>query len=208
LLQIKSKANNVVEAPSVAVWRRARRFGLAGVLFVAAAWLLDATVGADPLTVPADAVQAGRIERIVDGDTLRLVQADGSVLTLRLLGVDAPESGQEGGSEAREFVAALVCGAEVKWRSHGEDRYRRTVASVEVDGGDLGVLLVRNGLAWRVKRYLEPAPAELREAYEVAWREARGGRVGMWAGDPQPPWEWRRTNRPAKGQGIECADRR
>lgn len=145
---------------------------------------------------------------MVDGDTLRFVQADGSLVTLRLLGVDAPESGQEGGTEAREFVAQRVCGVEVTWRSHGEDRYGRTVASVEVGGDDLGVLLVRNGLAWRVKRYLEAAPDELREAYERAWREARMARIGLWAGDPQPPWEWRRTNRPAKGQGIDCADRR
>ncbi len=175
---------------------------------MALAWWLDATVGADPLGEPGERLQTGRIERVVDGDTLRFVQPDGSSLSLRLLGVDAPESGQDGGAEAREFVADRVCGVEVGLRTHGEDRYRRTVASVEVAGEDLGVLLVRNGLAWRVKRYLEAAPADLRAAYEAAWREARTGRVGMWAGDPQPPWEWRRTNRPLKGQGIDCADRR
>ena len=177
-------------------------------LFVAAAWWLDATVGADPLPGAATPPRAGRVERVVDGDTLRFVQADGSLVTLRLLGVDAPESGQAGGTEAREFVAQRVCGVEVAWHSHGEDRYGRTVASVAVGSDDLGVLLVRNGLAWRVKRYLEAAPAELRDAYEAAWREARSGHIGIWAGDPQPPWEWRRTNRPAQGQGIDCAGRR
>jgi len=177
------------------------------VLFVALAWWLDATVGADPLADSDAGVRTGRIERVVDGDTLRFVQPDGDLLTLRLLGVDAPESGQDGGAEAREFVAERVCGVEVALRSHGEDRYGRTVASIQVAGEDLGVMLVRSGLAWRVKRYLEAAPAELREAYEVAWRDARSGRVGLWAGDPQPPWEWRRTNRPVKGQGIDCAGR-
>jgi len=207
LLQIKSKANKDVEAPSRAVWRRAQRFGLSGLLFFAAAWWLNATVGADPLAESVKRSQPGRVERVVDGDTLRFVQPDGSRSTLRLLGVDAPESGQAGGAEAREFVAGRVCGVEVTVRRHGEDRYGRTVASVEVAGADLSVSLVRNGLAWRVKRYLETAPADLRDAYEAAWREARDGQVGMWAGDPQPPWEWRRTNQPAKGQGIDCADR-
>jgi endonuclease YncB( thermonuclease family) len=188
--------------------RRARRFGWAGLLFVAAAWWLDATVGADLPAESAAALPPGAVERVIDGDTLRVVQADGSALTLRLLGVDAPESGQAGGAEAREFVATRVCAGEVTWRSHGSDRYGRTVASVEVAGEDLGVLLVRNGLAWRVKRYLEAAPADLREAHEAAWQAARAERIGLWAGDPQPPWEWRRTNQPAKGQSIPCADRR
>ena len=188
-----------------ATFRRARRFGVAGLLFVAAAWWLNST--GQPLP-PPESLAPGQVERVVDGDTLRVVEAAGSVRTLRLLAVDAPESGQEGGAEAREFVAARVCNAEVIWRSHGTDRYGRTVASVEVAGEDLGVLLVRNGLAWRVRRYLEGQPALLRDAYESAWREARAARVGMWAGEPQPPWEWRRTNRPSSGHSVLCTDRR
>lgn len=150
----------------------------------------------------------GRVERVVDGDTLRVVLDSGDSLTLRLLAIDAPESGQTGGAEAREFVAERVCATPVVWRSHGQDRYGRTVASVEAAGADIGVALVRAGLAWRVRRYLEGQPEDLRSAFEQAWREARDARVGLWAGDPQPPWEWRRTNRPAKGQSILCADRR
>lgn len=174
---------------------------------MAAAWLLNAPRGADPQAQAAVGPQPGTVERVVDGDTLRVVLDDGGLATLRLLAIDAPESGQEGGAEAREFVAARVCSGKVSWRSHGQDRYGRTVASVEVGGEDLGVLLVREGLAWRVKRYLEGAPAELREAYEIAWREARAARRGLWAGDPQPPWEWRRTNRPAPGHSILCSGR-
>lgn len=188
--------------------RRLQRVVGSGVALLALAWWLNATGGSDP--EPAATLRSGAVERVVDGDTLRVVLDNGDRITLRLLGIDAPESGQDGGAEAREFVVARVCGAQaqISWRVHGEDRYGRTVASVEVSGKDLGVLLVHNGLAWRIKRYLEAAPAELRDAYEEAWRTARANRVGMWVGDPQPPWEWRRTNRPAKGQGIDCADHR
>lgn len=174
---------------------------------MAAAWWLSASGGADPRAQVAAVPQPGTVERVVDGDTLRVVLDSGGLATLRLLAIDAPESGQEGGAEARDFVAARVCGAAVSWRSHGQDRYGRTVASVEVGGEDLGVLLVREGLAWRVKRYLEGAPADLRAAYEAAWNEARAARRGLWAGDPQPPWEWRRTNRPASGHSILCSGR-
>lgn len=181
---------------------RARRLGAAAVLFVLAAWWLGSAAQPQSVAVPV----AGQVERVIDGDTLKVVEPDGRLRTLRLLGVDAPESGQAGGDAAREFVAARVCHRKVVWHDHGEDRYRRTVASVEVDGEDIGVRLVEAGLAWRVKRYLEPAPAAVREAYEDAWRAARAARIGLWAGDPQPPWEWRRTHRPTPGLSIACGD--
>lgn len=208
MFQIKLKSNSPVEADFAGFARWPGRLSRWSLLLLAGLWWLEATSGTETHAGPSAAGTAGRVERVVDGDTLRFVHEDGGPLTLRLLGVDTPESGQDGGAEAREFVAAQVCGVEVIMRTHGEDRYGRTVASIEVAGQDLGVLLVRHGLGWRLKRYLESAPADLREAYEVAWREARDGRVGIWAGEPQPPWEWRRTHRPAKGQAIDCADRR
>jgi endonuclease YncB( thermonuclease family) len=164
-----------------------------------AAWWLDAA-GVSPAP--------GQVERVIDGDTLQVVEAGGERVTLRLLAIDTPESGQEGGDRARDFVVERVCGSAVSWRSHGPDRYGRTVGSVEVGGEDLAVLLLREGLAWRLRRYLEGQPDAVREAYEAAWSEARAARRGLWAGDPQPPWEWRKLNRPAPGHAVRCADRR
>jgi len=180
-------------------WRRVWRSSPLLLLFLLAVWWLGPAGGS-----PAP----GQVERVIDGDTVRLVAADGEVLTVRLLAVDTPESGQEGGDAARDFVVARVCGHAVSWRSHGLDRYGRTVGSIEVGGEDLAVLLLRKGLAWRLQRYLEGQPAELRTAYEAAWLEAREARRGLWAGEPQPPWEWRKLNRPAPGHAVDCADRR
>lgn len=154
------------------------------------------------------ATRSGLVERVVDGDTLRVLDADGQRHTLRLLGIDAPESGQDGGAEARSFVADRVCDGRVTWREHGSDRYGRSVASVEIEGEDLGLLLVRHGMAWRVRRYLEGQPAETLAAYDAAWQEARSARSGIWAGEPEPPWAWRRTHRPSSGQSILCDQRR
>jgi endonuclease YncB( thermonuclease family) len=171
-----------------------------------AAWLSEA-LQPSPV-VAASTAATGTVERVVDGDTLRVSAEDGGSRTLRLLGVDAPESGQDGGAEARDFVAARVCGIRVRWQEHGTDRYGRSVASVEVEGQDLGLLLVRHGMAWRVRRYLEGQPADVVSAYDEAWREARGAGAGIWAGDPEPPWVWRRSHRPASGHSILCADHR
>lgn len=202
----KPQQNKVAAIPSARLWLSARRFGAAGLVFVAAAWWLDSHGGSPPSQPEMQGPAA--VERVVDGDTLRLVLDNGDRRTLRLQGVDAPESGQGGGVEAREFLAGRVCGREVSWYDRGQDRFGRTVARVEVAGEDLGVLLLRNGMAWRVRRYLEHEPTDVRDAYEKAWREARAAGVGLWAGEPQPPWEWRRTNRPASGHSISCAGRR
>ena len=178
-------------------WRRRRRVGLATLLFAAAmVWL---TSHGEPL-------QPGQVERVVDGDTLRVIDGEGQPRTLRLLAIDAPESGQAGGEVARDFVAARVCGSSaVEWQSHGQDRYGRTVASVSIDGEDLAVALLRAGLVWRVRKYLDGQPAELQSAYENAWRQARESRIGLWAGDPEPPWAWRQHSRPERGHGIDCS---
>jgi len=187
--------------------RRVRRVvGLVALGLAVTTWLggeLRASFGE---VLPA--ARSGSVERVVDGDTLRVVDGDGQRHTLRLLGVDAPESGQDGGAEARSFVADRVCGGRVTWREHGADRYGRSVASVEVDGEDLGLLLVRHGMAWRVRRYLEGQPAATVAAFDAAWQEARSARSGIWAGEPEPPWAWRRTHRPSSGQSILCEERR
>lgn len=206
-MRIKSPSDLSGASRGGRLLRRVRRFGLLAVLCVAVAvWLGDELQASLGGSVPAGL--AGTVERVVDGDTLRVLGDDGARHTLRLLGVDAPESGQDGGAEAREFVAARVCSGRVVWRDHGADRYGRSVASVEVDGQDLGLLLVRHGMAWRVRRYLEGQPADTVSAYDAAWQEARSARAGIWAGDPEPPWAWRRTHRPSSGQSIVCADRR
>ncbi|MBU3693457.1 MAG: thermonuclease [Rhodocyclaceae bacterium] len=185
------------------------RSGFPGLLvLVALVWLgFGGDLPANPSSSPTVAAP-GAVERVVDGDTLRVVLDNGDMRTLRLKGVDAPESGQQGGPEAGEFVAARVCAGRVAWLLHGEDRYGRSVASVEVDGEDLGLLLVRAGMAWPIRRYLEGLPADVVAAYDAAWRQARATRVGIWAGDPEPPWQWRRTHRPSSGHAIRCADRR
>jgi endonuclease YncB( thermonuclease family) len=56
-----------------------------------------------------------------------------------------------------------------------------------------------------VRKYLDGQPAELQSAYENAWRQARESRIGLWAGDPEPPWAWRQHSRPERGHGIDCS---
>ncbi len=90
-----------------------------------------------------------------DGDSGRL--SDGT--KFRLHGIDSPETGsmkQRGGAkceseralgfEAKEAALELTRGKQVVVSEmRGEDRYDRTVVSLEIDGKDVAALLVAGG---------------------------------------------------------------
>lgn len=103
----------------------------------------DATLGAD--------VQGGRVERVVDGDTVDVA----GVGRIRLIGIDAPERTECGFVEAADHVSRLTLGQQVLLRrSEGQpdaDRYGRALRYVLVDGVDVGLSMIERGLA--VARY-------------------------------------------------------
>jgi len=128
--------------------------------------------------------------RVIDGDTLDLQGT-----RIRLLGIDAPESGQacrdaQGapypcGERARAALAEMIAGRPVSCTIEREDRYRRGLAVCTAAGIDLNAEMVRRGaaVAYIDRRYL---------AYE---QEARAARRGIWAGAFERPEDWRRANR-------------
>ena len=134
---------------------------------------------------------AGRAS-VIDGDTLE-VQGR----RIRLWGVDAPEGRQTctraGASYRCGQVAANqldrhIAGRPVVCVQVGVNRYRRVVARCAVAGEDLGGWLVREGYAVRYPEYAGTA-------YLVEEAAARRARRGVWAGQFDLPWEWRRSQR-------------
>lgn len=57
------------------------------------------------------------VTRVIDGDTLELETGE----RIRLIGVDAPESNEEGGAEATAFVTQLVLDRTVWLEADGND---------------------------------------------------------------------------------------
>jgi endonuclease YncB( thermonuclease family) len=129
----------------------------------------------------------GCVVTVTDGDTLDIRGGD-VIVTVRLHGIDAPESSQAFGVEATAALRGNADGKRVSVRVTDVDRYGRAVGRVILPGGqELNRLLVAQGLAWWYRSYA-PDNRDLQRLEQTA-REA--GR-GLWSQeDPTPPWEWR-----------------
>jgi micrococcal nuclease len=129
---------------------------------------------------------------VFDGDTIEVRRNDETV-RIRLHGIDTPERTQPFSSVARRRTGELVKDKIVRVEIKDRDRYDRIVARVFVDGDDLSIRLVREGLAWHYTYY----SSDLRLAYFEF--QARRKRLGLWQDrDPEPPWDFRRRQRAEK----------
>ncbi len=130
---------------------------------------------------------------IVDGDTIDVLA--GRVKTrIRIEGIDCPELAQPFGRVAKLFTSERVFGKRVEVLPQSADRYGRLVARVQVGGEDLGLALLKAGLAWQYTTYSHDP------VYGSAERAARTARQGLWADkDPVPPWVERRHAAAPKG---------
>jgi micrococcal nuclease len=141
------------------------------------------------------------VTRVTDGDTVKVTGNDVK-MTVRLVGIDAPETskkknqpGQPFSQKSTKYLASLVLNKSVEVKSYGTDRYGRTLGVVFVYGKDMNLEMVKTGLAevYRGK----PADGLDLEPYWNAEAEAKKTGIGMWSlGDKYiSPKEWRRMHR-------------
>ncbi len=147
----------------------------------------------------------GRVVEVTDGDTFGLRRSIGGTVTIRLHGVDAPESAQSYGTAATRAARQYVGGKSVRVSVEEIGRYGRAVARVEVQGADLGAMLIRRGLAWHYRQYAPNATE-----YARLERQARNSGRGLWSqANPTAPWTWRdRTSGPGETstRDRDCSD--
>ena len=122
-------------------------------------------------TLAVLAEEAAIVASVTDGDTIRVVLADGSNEPVRLIGIDAPEPNDPLGPEARALLHSLVSGQSVRLVPDVSDRdgFDRLLRYVYV--GDLFVneAMVGSGLA-EARRY-EP-DTHMADVLEEAERRA------------------------------------
>lgn len=127
-----------------------------------------------------------KVERVVDGDTFRIVEGRERV---RMIGIDAPESVKPGeepepyGKEAAEFTRKVLSGQKVKlvFDVQERDKYGRLLAYVYLkDGTFVNALLVKEGYA---RVLTVPPNVAHAEKFVRLEREARLHKKGLWGID-------------------------
>lgn len=160
-------------------------------------------------TLPATAkgpirVVEGKVIKVTDGDTVQVMTGEGTKLTVRLYGIDAPEmpkvnhrtgkvhkSGQPYGEEAERALVQKITGKTVRSEIMDIDQYKRMVGRIVLNGQDINREMVKEGWAWAYKQYLQSPYAS---EYIGTEKQARAARLGLWQqGNPQPPWEFRKA---------------
>ncbi|WP_232458745.1 thermonuclease family protein [Pseudomonas fluorescens] len=147
-----------------------------------------ATAQANPFCPAPAAIVRVEVQRVVDGDTVRL--KDGR--SVRMIGLNAPETGKKGRPDepfavaARQRLQALVKASDgrvglVPGREP-KDHYGRTLAHLYgANGENLEAQLLAEGLGYQVG----VAPnVDLVACQQAAENSARQARLGLWRQSP------------------------
>ncbi len=164
--------------------RLMKKASLAGAFFVSAIWLS----GAQAFCPAPAGLTSVAVQRVVDGDTLRL--SDGR--SVRMIGLNTPELGKQGRSDepfalaARKRLQALIdaSGGRVGLLpgKQAKDHYGRTLAHIYSAGGaNLEAQMLADGLGFQVA----VAPnVDLVACQQAAERSARKAGRGLWRQSP------------------------
>ena len=136
-------------------------------------------------SVPAHS-ESAVVVRVIDGDTIT-VQIAGAIRTIRLIGVDTPETVhptkkvQPGGPEASAFTQAALDRQTVRLEADpaGDqvDRYDRLLRYVYLDGKNFNARLIREGYATAIRAF----PYSRKREFLRLEAQARQERRGIWA---------------------------
>ncbi len=151
------------------------------------------------------ATLTGRVVRILDGDTVEVLNAAQDPERVRLGGIDAPEKAQPFGTQSKQHLADLAGGQAVivEWKKR--DRHGRVVGTLLRDGRDLGLQMVREGYAWWYRAFAEEQSPVDRVLYAAAEQSARTARRGLWAdAHPMAPWDYRHQPAPTAHDLGQC----
>jgi micrococcal nuclease len=136
-------------------------------------------LGAVPISSQAaevNVVWTGWVSGVIDGDTVVLVRPGQSApIKLRIEGIDAPETCQAGGSEARAAMVHLALKKAVQVQDLGQDVYGRHIGRLTLEGQDLGAEMVRTGQAWAYRFRTGSGP------YARLQRQAQSQKAGLFA---------------------------
>ena len=128
---------------------------------------------------------------VIDGDTIRHGET-----VIRFWGIDAPEINQrclneagieyKCGQDSKTALEVLIQDKPLVCEYIHKDRYDRNIARCEVEGLDIGGLMVSLGWAVDYERYSKGR-------YKIEQYQAQKQSLGMWKGKFETPSTYRRN---------------
>jgi micrococcal nuclease len=143
---------------------------------LAVRWTLALATCLGSCAIQASETWTGWVSWVMDGDTVLLVrEGQHEPVKLRIDGIDAPETCQPGGVEARDAMIRLALRKSVQVLDHGRDSYGRQIGRLSMDNVDLGAEMVRSGMAWAYRFRTGKGP------YAGLQRQAQKQKIGLFA---------------------------
>lgn len=140
-----------------------------------------------------------KVVKVIDGDTIDVLDENNKTHRIRLYGIDAPEKKQSFGNKARGFLAGLISGKEVQVLVMGKDRYQRSLGLIKYEGKDINKEMVKNGFAWAYTKYSKD--------YILDQADAHAFKLGLWSEDnPKSPVEFRKEMKALKNKDVNQSE--
>ena len=129
--------------------------------------------------------------KVIDGDTINIGKTK-----IRLHGIDAPETKQtcsksvkkwNCGLESKKFLKNLIGNDQIQCDTNGLDRYKRYIGVCYKNNIDLNSEMVINGWAIAYRYYSLD--------YVKEEKIAKSNKVGIWIGEFEEPYLFRKNNK-------------
>jgi len=130
-------------------------------------------------------IMVGKVREVIDGDTLvvHMNEPDIATFEVRVVGTNTPEIGEPFKKESMDMMFDKVYGRDVTLKTDESnliDQYGRVLATVNLDGRDIGLEMIKEGMAffypYRPHKYVD----EL--VYKQAEEDAKFAKLGIWQG--------------------------
>ena len=169
------------------------------IIFFANVFIIFFTLGFKSVNADITA----KVQRVVDGDTIHVIDTSGQKFKVRLIGIDAPEKNQLFGLASTYHLSEILLNKWVllesktkKGKPYSVDRYNRVLAKIMLHDKDINLLQVSSGYAWHFKRYQKQQSPSDRESYSQAELSAKKNKLGLWKEKkPIAPWKWRKIKK-------------
>lgn len=145
--------------------------------------LVYGTIGGETDSLEVNAL----VTDIVDGDTIKVQTKNGDTQTVRLIGIDTPESVHPQkpvecfAIEASKYLEELILDEQVKLEfdpTQGEaDRYGRLLAYVWLGEDNINEKMIKNGFAYE---YTYNFPYKYQDKFMIAEENAISNQKGLW----------------------------